>query len=118
MPKNGFLKPLGSRKRGSGGGGSKIFWGQQHNHKKKMCGNFGGFLLETLGDKKFLYFDDAQYDMENSVFALAPKCSRNVDEDHLIFKSYYIYDILAPKFDPQGGCILTPLGTPSNDICI
>ena len=60
-----------------------------------------------------MHFDDAQYDMENSFFALAPKCSRNVDEDHLIFKSYYIYDILAPKFDPQGGCILTPLGTPS-----
>ena len=50
-----------------------------------------------------MHFDDAQYDMENSFFALAPKCSRNVYEDHLILKSYYIYDILAPKFDPQGG---------------
>ena len=46
-------------------------------------------------------------------FALAPKYSRNVDEDHLIFKSHYIYNILAPKFDPQGaGCILAPPGHP------
>ena len=72
-----------------------------------MCGNFGGFLLETFQDKQILYFDDAQYDMENSFFALAPKCSRNVAEDHLIFKSHYIYDILAQKFDPQGGGVHT-----------
>ena len=52
MPKNGFLKPWGSRKRGSGDGGSKIFGGQQHNHKKKMCENFFGFSLETFGDKQ------------------------------------------------------------------
>ena len=39
---------------------------------------------------------------------------RNVDEDNLIFKSNYIYDILAQKLDPGGGCILTPMGTPSN----
>ena len=41
--------------------------------------------------------------MDIGLLALAPKCSGNVDENNLIFKSYYIYDILAPKFDPQGG---------------
>ena len=72
------------------------------------------FYWKLFGIKKFLYFDDAHHDMENSFLALAPKCSGNIDEDHLIFKYYYIYDILAPKFDPQGGGgILTPLGTPS-----
>ena len=40
--------------------------------------------------------------MDIGFLALASKCSGNVDEDNLIFKSYYIYDILAPKFDPQG----------------
>ena len=55
--------------------------------------------------------------MDIGFLALAPKCSGNVDEDNLIFKSYYIYDILAQKLDPQGGgCILTPLGTLSTTI--
>ena len=62
-----------------------------------------GFYRKLFKINKFLYFDDAHYDMENSFLALVPKCSGNVDEDHLIFKSYYIYDILAQKFDPQGG---------------
>ena len=51
--------------------------------------------------------------MDVGFLALAPKRRRNVDEDNLIFKSNYIYDILARKFDPQGGCKLTPVGTPS-----
>ena len=41
--------------------------------------------------------------MDVGFLALAPKRCRNVDEDNLIFKSNYIYDILAQKFDPQGG---------------
>ena len=40
--------------------------------------------------------------MDVGFLALAPKRRRNVDEDNLIFKSNYIYDILAQKFDPQG----------------
>ena len=52
MMKNGFSRPWGSRNKGLGGWGSKIFFWQQHNHKKKMCGNFGGFLLETFRDKQ------------------------------------------------------------------
>ena len=72
-----------------------------------------GFCWKLFEINKFLYFDDAHYDMENRFFALAPKCSGNVDEDKLIFKSYYIYDILAPKFDPQGGGVHTnPPGHP------
>ena len=63
-----------------------------------------GFGWKLLEINKFLFFDDAHYDMKNSFFfALAPKCSRNNNEDHLIFKSYYVYDIWAPKFDAQGG---------------
>ena len=74
-----------------------------------------GFYWKLLEINKFLYFDDAHYDMENSFLALAPKCSGNVDEDHLIFKSYYIYDILAQKFDPQGGVHTNPPGHPIYD---
>ena len=33
--------------------------------------------------------------MDIGFLALASKCSGNVDEDKLIFKSYYIYNILA-----------------------
>ena len=51
--------------------------------------------------------------MDIGFLALASKCSGNVDEDNLIFKSYYIYDILAQKLDPQGGGVHTnPLGHP------
>ena len=51
--------------------------------------------------------------MDIGFLALASKCSGNVDEDNLIFKSYYIYDILAQKLDPQGGGVHTnPLGRP------
>ena len=103
MPKNGFLRPWGSRKKGFGGGGQKFFGGSSIITKRKCVEILVGFCWKLLEINKFLYFNDAHYDMENSFFALAPKCSRNVDEDHLIFKSYYIYDILAPKFDPQGG---------------
>ena len=61
-----------------------------------------GFYWKLFEKNKFLYFADAHYDMENSFLALAPKCSENVDEDHLIFKSHYIHDILARKFDSKG----------------
>ena len=103
MTKNGFLRLWGSRKKGLGGGVKFFFSGSSIITKRKCVEILVGFCWKLLEINKFLYFNDAHYDMENSFFALAPKCSRNVDEDHLIFKSYYIYDILAPKFDPQGG---------------
>ena len=51
--------------------------------------------------------------MDVEFSALAPKRLRNVNEDKLIFKPYYIYDLLAQKFDPQGGGVHTnPPGLP------
>ena len=96
-----FLRPWGSINKG--GGGQKNCFGSSIMTTRKCVEILVGFCWKLFEINKFLYFDDAHYDMENRFFALAPKCSGNVDEDKLIFKSYYIYDILAPKFDPQGG---------------
>ena len=49
--KMAFLRPWRSRNKGLGGWGVKYFFWQQHNDDEKMCGNFGGFSLETFRDK-------------------------------------------------------------------
>ena len=51
--------------------------------------------------KKNLHFYLLPHQVDTLSFILSPKCSRNIDEDHLIFKSY-ISDILAPKFTLRG----------------